>query len=540
MTNLVTPTILDDRPIGKIEQAHFQFGAYANTLARIILSKSTETPLAIGVYGEWGSGKTSLMQIVKAELEESRNARRRGGLPPLIREGDPNAFRPCRTVWFDAWKYSRKEALWVSLIDEIRGEMAKDSKFFKRVKEKLSDPKRTKYNVPEAVASVGIQFVTGGLVSLDMEKFKQRSHFAENVAFYDEFQDFFDKIIADYTKRSRDGALVIFIDDLDRCLPSKVVQMLEAIKLFMDRPGCIFVLGADPKMVGAAIQAHYDAHGVKEMSAEEYLDKIVQVRFELPPLRADDVVSFVKNLPGLQSFTRDYLEVIVGSIRTNPRRIKTFINHIELQWSLLVSMGFSGLTNKQSLAEWLVLNEVCPAVREEAQSEKGEARIADLIRKMKQLADLPSGKRKKEAEFDKELGRFVDSETVIDVLKRGRFRFSEQEVGLYIHLSLAPSLISQNELKRQIDRVLDELTPREKRVLQFRFGLKDGHARTLKEIGEEFNVTGETIRLIEAKALRKLRHPSKSRKLEGFIKNLSETDIGEHDLLRALFGERES
>ncbi|GAI09695.1 unnamed protein product [marine sediment metagenome] len=84
--------------------------------------------------------------------------------------------------------------------------------------------------------------------------------------------------------------------------------------------------------------------------------------------------------------------------------------------------------------------------------------------------------------------------------------------------SLAPiEAASQQLLKEQIDRVLDELTPREKRVLQLRFGLKDGHTRTLEEVGQEFNVTRERIRQIEAKALRKLRHPSKSRKLRDYL-----------------------
>ena len=86
------------------------------------------------------------------------------------------------------------------------------------------------------------------------------------------------------------------------------------------------------------------------------------------------------------------------------------------------------------------------------------------------------------------------------------------------HTSLAPiEAASQQLLKEQIDRVLDELTPREKRVLQLRFGLKDGHTRTLEEVGQEFNVTRERIRQIEAKALRKLRHPSKSRKLRDYL-----------------------
>jgi RNA polymerase primary sigma factor len=84
--------------------------------------------------------------------------------------------------------------------------------------------------------------------------------------------------------------------------------------------------------------------------------------------------------------------------------------------------------------------------------------------------------------------------------------------------SLAPTdATSQQLLKEQIDKVLDELTEREKRVLQLRFGLGDGHARTLEEVGREFSVTRERIRQIEGKAIRKLRHPSRSRKLRGYL-----------------------
>ena len=65
--------------------------------------------------------------------------------------------------------------------------------------------------------------------------------------------------------------------------------------------------------------------------------------------------------------------------------------------------------------------------------------------------------------------------------------------------------------------VLKTLTPREEKVLRLRFGLEDGRPRTLEEVGKEFNVTRERIRQIEAKALRKLRHPSRSRKLRDFL-----------------------
>ena len=72
-------------------------------------------------------------------------------------------------------------------------------------------------------------------------------------------------------------------------------------------------------------------------------------------------------------------------------------------------------------------------------------------------------------------------------------------------------------LKEQLVDVLDTLTPREERVLRLRFGLDDGRSRTLEEVGKVFNVTRERIRQIEAKALRKLRHPSRSRKLKDFL-----------------------
>ncbi len=72
-------------------------------------------------------------------------------------------------------------------------------------------------------------------------------------------------------------------------------------------------------------------------------------------------------------------------------------------------------------------------------------------------------------------------------------------------------------LKEQLEEVMDTLTPREAKVLKLRFGLEDGRARTLEEVGKEFQVTRERIRQIEAKALRKLRHPSRSKKLKDYI-----------------------
>ena len=72
-------------------------------------------------------------------------------------------------------------------------------------------------------------------------------------------------------------------------------------------------------------------------------------------------------------------------------------------------------------------------------------------------------------------------------------------------------------LREQLVEVLGTLTSREEKVLKLRFGIEDGRTRTLEEVGKEFNVTRERIRQIEAKALRKLRHPSRSKKLKDFL-----------------------
>ena len=72
-------------------------------------------------------------------------------------------------------------------------------------------------------------------------------------------------------------------------------------------------------------------------------------------------------------------------------------------------------------------------------------------------------------------------------------------------------------LKEQINQVLSTLTEREEQVLRLRFGLEDGRSRTLEEVGKKFNVTRERIRQIEAKALRKLRHPNRSNKVRDYL-----------------------
>jgi RNA polymerase primary sigma factor len=121
---------------------------------------------------------------------------------------------------------------------------------------------------------------------------------------------------------------------------------------------------------------------------------------------------------------------------------------------------------------------------------------ADKVREIAKVSQLPvSLESPIGEEEDSHLGDFIEDQNALP----------------------PPDAASRQLLKEQIDSVLGSLTPRERRVLQLRFGLEDGRSRTLEEVGKEFNVTRERIRQIEAKALRKLRHPSRSRKLKDYL-----------------------
>ena len=116
----ITPLIFNDEPVGRGETAYFRFEHYADTFARLIAARDTRTPLTIGVHGEWGSGKTTLMRRIQAKLDETKDYRTEPPSFVTVDERGPafeETFHPCKTVWFNAWKYGRKEArVWRTLM----------------------------------------------------------------------------------------------------------------------------------------------------------------------------------------------------------------------------------------------------------------------------------------------------------------------------------------------------------------------------------------------------------------------------------------
>jgi len=181
-------------------------------------------------------------------------------------------------------------------------------------------------------------------------------------------------------------------------------------------------------------------------------------------------------------------------------------------------------------ATWWIRQAITRAIADQARTIRIPVHMVETINKLirvsrQLLQEL--GREPTPEEISEEMGMPVDR--VREILKISQEPVSletpigeeeDSHLGDFIPDEEAPvpaEAASQTLLKEQLADVLKTLTPREEKVLRLRFGLEDGRPRTLEEVGKEFNVTRERIRQIEAKALRKLRHPSRSKKLRDFL-----------------------
>ena len=181
-------------------------------------------------------------------------------------------------------------------------------------------------------------------------------------------------------------------------------------------------------------------------------------------------------------------------------------------------------------ATWWIRQAITRAIADQARTIRIPVHMVDTINKLLNVSRHLAQEYGREP-TPKEIGEEMElpPEKVREIVKVSQLPISlespigeeeDSHLGDFIEDRNAlppPDAASRQLLKEQIDDVLYTLTPREQRVLQLRFGLEDGRSRTLEEVGKEFNVTRERIRQIEAKALRKLRHPSRSRRLKDYL-----------------------
>jgi RNA polymerase primary sigma factor len=181
-------------------------------------------------------------------------------------------------------------------------------------------------------------------------------------------------------------------------------------------------------------------------------------------------------------------------------------------------------------ATWWIRQAITRAIADQARTIRIPVHMVETINKLvrvsrRLLQEL--GREPADEEVAEEMG--ITPEKVREIIKVSQDPVSletpigeeeDSHLGDFVEdkEATAPSdAASLTMLRTEVEDILDTLTPRERRVLQLRFGLIDGHQRTLEEVGKRFGVTRERIRQIEAKALRKLRHPSRSKKLKDYL-----------------------
>ncbi len=181
-------------------------------------------------------------------------------------------------------------------------------------------------------------------------------------------------------------------------------------------------------------------------------------------------------------------------------------------------------------ATWWIRQSITRAIADQARTIRIPVHMVETINKVKKVSSQLLHKNGHEPTAE-EIAAEIDMpvEKVSEIMRVSQEPVSletpigeeeDSHLGDFIPDDDAPApaeAASYTLLKEQISKVLSTLTPREEKVLRLRFGLEDGRQRTLEEVGKEFNVTRERIRQIEAKALRKLRHPGRSKKLRDFL-----------------------
>ncbi len=314
---------------------------------------------------------------------------------------------------------------------------------------------------------------------------------------YDMLESMNIDIVEDGTDPAADFAITASSDDLESALSAEGINIDDPVKVYLKEIGRVPLLTSEEEIDLATKMAAGDPAAKKRLSEAN--------------LRL--VVSIAKRYVGRGM---QFLDLIQEGNLGLIKAVEKF-DHTK---------GFKFST----YATWWIRQAITRAIADQARTIRIPVHMVETINKVKKVSSQllhKNGHEPSAEEIAAELDMPVDK--VREIMRVAQEPVSletpigeeeDSHLGDFIQDEDAPApadAASLILLKEQLSEVLQSLTPREEKVLKLRFGLEDGRSRTLEEVGKEFNVTRERIRQIEAKALRKLRHPSRSKKLKDFL-----------------------
>ena len=305
------------------------------------------------------------------------------------------------------------------------------------------------------------------------------------------------EIIDDFSLENFDEDIPLGEDDLELSLSTEGIAIDDPVKIYLKEIGRVPLLSAEEEIELAERMAKGDKKAKKRLSEAN--------------LRL--VVSIAKRYVGRGM---QFLDLIQEGNLGLIKAVEKFD----------YTKGFKFST----YATWWIRQAITRAIADQARTIRIPVHMVETITKVKKVSSMLLHKNGHDAtpeEIAAELD--MEPERVREIMRIAQDPVSletpigeeeDSHLGDFIPDDDAPAPADAAALillKEQLGEVLSTLTEREEKVLRLRFGLEDGRSRTLEEVGKEFNVTRERIRQIEAKALRKLRHPSRSRKVKDFL-----------------------
>lgn len=314
-------------PDKETEIDYLNFGYMVNLVANIATNRDL-SPSTIGLYGDWGSGKSSLMKLVQKKIEEKypKDEKKKDTIKTLCIE-------------FNGWLFEGYEDTKTSLCGAILDALADEKRFSKEVTDYAKElikkidinkilGKGVKYGL-DLFLSGGIGMLTdlslSGLLStiksnagevqakdieeiLSMLKKNDKTR-TEIKKFRNEFKDLL--------KKSKVENVVVFIDELDRCLPDTVLEVFEAMRLFLFVEGMSFVIGADERLIQYSIKSKYkEVPGNNLDIGKEYLEKVIQYPLYIPQLTRAEVNQYLACLLLKQTLSDEKFKKILGIVYT--------------------------------------------------------------------------------------------------------------------------------------------------------------------------------------------------------------------------------
>lgn len=293
------------------------FNVHADLLIDIINDESV-LPITIGVFGDWGSGKSSILQIVKNEFDK-----------------DDDKDSLC--IYFNGWTFEGYDDAKAALLNSILKELEDNKKIPDAIKDTIKEKAKKLWKSIDWMRGAGMvmknvalpavtAYFTGGLslVPFAIQKLAEWGNNPEIIIKKlqsDEGKEIFKSFIKEGKENDKNitnavaefrkdfselldatnfKRLVVIIDDLDRCSPERIIENLEAIKLFLNVPKTAFVIGADPRIVKYAIEYKYKNN--KEIEDDnnriiiDYLEKLIQLPYSLPRLSESEVETYISML----------------------------------------------------------------------------------------------------------------------------------------------------------------------------------------------------------------------------------------------------